>query len=100
MINNYNKSFNTTKIMPLCVVELEDLSLEAKGLWAFLNSKSEDWQLTAESIAAEILEDEEKIKSVLRELATSGLLSIQKTTRGTFIYTLNMPRNKRYLERR
>lgn len=62
------------------------LSWKAKGLWAFLNSKPENWHFSIERIAHESNDGVKATASGLKELKNAGLLLTirTKTDDGTF----------------
>lgn len=66
------------------------LSLKAKGLWLYMNSKPEGWHFAAERIAAECADGATSVRAGLKELADAGLLTRKKQGDGRIIYTLEM----------
>lgn len=67
-----------------------NLSLKAKGLWLYMNSKPEGWHFAAERIAAECADGATSVRAGLKELADAGLLTRKKQGDGRIIYTLEM----------
>lgn len=67
-----------------------NLSLKAKGLWLYMNSKPEGWHFAAERIAAECADGATSVRAGLKELADAGLLKWKKQGDGRIIYTLEM----------
>ena len=67
-----------------------NLSLKAKGLWLYMNSKPEGWHFAAERIAAECADGATSVRAGLKELADAGLLTWKKQGDGRIIYTLEM----------
>lgn len=59
---------------PNHILNNKELSLKAKGMFAFLQSKPEDWKFSAERIAGQLKEGLTSVKSVLKELEEFGLL--------------------------
>lgn len=51
-----------------------DISLKAKGLFAYLFSKPDGWEFSAERMAAECQEERKAIQRVLKELEEASLL--------------------------
>jgi len=51
-----------------------EISLKAKGLFSYLNGKSEDWEFASYRIAKEIKESEGCVKTTLQELEKHGWL--------------------------
>ena len=70
---------------PLCD---KGLSLSAKGLYAYLRSKPEGWQFSADRIALECLECVRTIKAILQELEDIGLLTRQRKSSGRVDYII------------
>ena len=68
--------------IPNTILQNKNLTLKAKGLWAYLNSKPEGWDFSAERIAAEQADGREAVKSALRELENAGLLVRTITSKG------------------
>lgn len=65
-----------------------NISMKAKGLWVYMNSKPDGWQFAAERIAKETSDGAKSIRAGLRELVEYGYLSAKKHSDGHFIYTL------------
>lgn len=57
------------------VLSRADLSLKAKGLYAYLFSKPDDWDFAADRIAKECKEERKAVMRVLKELEVAGLLT-------------------------
>lgn len=66
-----NKNYTT-----LCNIALNDpeLSLKAKGLFAFLMSKPEDWKISYRGLMTQLKEGQRAILGALAELETHGYL--------------------------
>ena len=67
------------------------ISLKAKGLWAYMQSKPNGWKFSAPRIAREIKESVNAIWTGLKELIEHGWLDREKQTDGTMVYTLKKP---------
>lgn len=65
-----------------------ELSLKAKGLYAFMYSKPDDWNFTASSMAAQLKESRKTILKMLKELKDFGIIEYQKNQNGTGRYIL------------
>jgi hypothetical protein len=61
-------------VIPVEFLENAELSFSAKGLYAYLSSKPDGWDVTVENIAKEALEDRWSIETIIQELVDSGLL--------------------------
>ena len=57
------------------VLSRTDLSLKAKGLYAYLFSKPDDWDFAAERIATECKEERKAVMRTLKELEVAKLLT-------------------------
>lgn len=55
-----------------------NVSFKAKGLYAFMNSKPEDWDFSVESIANQNKEGRDSISAAIKELEASGYLTRKK----------------------
>lgn len=51
-----------------------DISFKAKGLYAYLNSKPDNWDFSVESIAAQVKEGIDSVRGGIHELEKSGYL--------------------------
>lgn len=65
-----------------------NISMKAKGLWVYMNSKPDGWQFASERIAKETSDGISSIRAGLKELLEYGYLSAKKHSDGHFIYTL------------
>lgn len=70
---------------------LEDnkLSLKAKGLWAFIMTKPNSWNITSRGLASQLKEGRDAVMSAMKELETAGYLERgeHRNTDGTFTTT-------------
>lgn len=66
------------------------ISLQAKGLWSYINSKPDNWNFAAERISQETKEGRDSIKKAFRELIAAGYLLRTRLSSGSFEYTLHM----------
>ncbi len=67
------------------------LSFKAKGLYAYIYSKPEDWQFSFERIARETSDGEKAILTAIDELEKAGLLRRLKQADGRTIYWVTYP---------
>jgi len=65
-----------------------EISLKAKGLWAYMNAKPDDWKFSASRISEEVKEDRKAILAALRELVSNGYLVANKLASGRMEYIL------------
>lgn len=71
------------------VLSREDLSLRAKGLYAYLFSKPDGWDFAAPRIADECKESKDIVFRVLKELENANLLSRRRLSSGRMEYHLS-----------
>ncbi len=64
------------------------ISLKAKGLFAFMDSKPDGWNFTIRSMAEQLKEGEDSIKSAIKELKQAGYIRYHKQSDGHGIYEL------------
>jgi len=89
---NSNMKLNKENI-PFTMVANEvlyrsDLSMKAKGLFAYLFSKPNGWEFAANRIAKESSEGRKGILSMLQELEDAGLLHRKRLSNGKMQYKL------------
>jgi hypothetical protein len=65
-------------IAPNSLLNNKEMSLRAKGLFAYIQSKPDGWNFSAERIALSHVEGKEAIMSALKELENHGYLIRQK----------------------
>ena len=71
------------------VLSRADLSLKAKGLYAYLFSKPDDWDFAAQRIAEECKEGKDVVFRVLKELERGKLLERRRLPSGRMEYHLS-----------
>lgn len=69
---------NKYSVIPNDLVNNTDISLKAKGLFAYIQSKPDGWDFSAERIAKYLKEGLQSVSSALKELEKSGYLVRQK----------------------
>ncbi len=67
------------------------LTLTAKGLYAYLYSKPEGWDFSANRIAKESNNGRDSIRNALNELVDTGYLLRQKQSSGRILYKVIFP---------
>ena len=67
-----------------------NISLKAKGLYAYMFSKPEGWNFTIRSMAKQLKEGEDALKSALKELKKEGWVEYRRYSSGRGEYTLNL----------
>lgn len=65
-----------------------ELSLKAKGLYAFMYSKPDNWNFTIRSLAGQLKEAKNSIASILNELKKFGLIEYHRHANGTGTYVI------------
>lgn len=73
------------------VLQDVNLSLESKGLYAFMYSKPEGWDFSAERIGQELNLSKPTILNYLEELRQKGYLISQRLSSGRMLYKLIYP---------
>lgn len=73
---------------PLSIINNPSLSMKAKGIWLYMNSKPEGWNFAAARITEDCTDGRDAIRAGLRELLDNGLLSAKKRPDGTILYIL------------
>lgn len=63
------------------------LSLRAKGLWAFIMTKPDNWNITSRGLASQLKEGKDGVLAAMKELEDAGYLvrGRQKQVNGRFI---------------
>jgi len=61
-------------IIPIELLNSKEISLKAKGLFAYIQSKPKDWKFSVDMIATQMKEGREAIRSALKELEEAGYL--------------------------
>lgn len=64
------------------------ISLKAKGLFAFMDSKPDGWNFTIKTMAAQLKEGEDAVKATLKELKEAGYIKYHRQSSGHGIYEL------------
>lgn len=67
-----------------------ELSLSCKGIYAFMMSKPDDWNFTIASMAKQLKEGQDAIKSALKALKESGWIKYTKFNDGRGVYELSL----------
>lgn len=73
---------NNYGITPNEILNNKELSLKAKGLFGYLQSKPNEWKFSTERIASQLKEGEKAIRKILQELEEFGLLKRKKLPKG------------------
>jgi len=60
--------------IPCELLNREDISLKAKGMYAFLQSKPDNWNFSEYRIAKQLKEGRDSVNNIIKELETSGYL--------------------------
>lgn len=69
--------------IPNAILQNKSLSLKAKGLWAYLNSKPDGWIFSIDRIANETADGRDAVRSAIHELEAAGLLARTRRSIGT-----------------
>ena len=65
-----------------------NVSLPAKGLYAFMRSKPDNWNFTIRSMAKQLKEGQTAIGNYLKELRSLGWIEYKKNQDGTGVYLI------------
>lgn len=65
------------------------ISLKAKGLFAYLYSKPDDWDFSGDRMSKENMEGRKAIYSALKELENEGYLQREKRPDGKVVYSIS-----------
>jgi len=71
------------------VLFAKDISLKAKGLFAYIYAKPRDWQFSSARIADEIKEGRKSILGAMKELEDAGYLTRKRLSDGRVKYYLS-----------
>jgi hypothetical protein len=72
----------TYGVTPNHILNMSNMSLKAKGLFAYLQAKPADWKFSIERIALQNKEGKSAIRATLKELEENGLL-LRKPVKNT-----------------
>jgi hypothetical protein len=75
------------------VLNDRSLSFKAKGIYAFMFSKPDRWNFTIRSMAKQVKDGEDGIKSGIQELKKLGYIKYEKHRDGSGTYHLNVTRS-------
>jgi len=67
----------------------QNLSLKAKGLYAYMASFDKNWNFTIKSMAKQLKEGKYTVSAGIKELKDNGFITYTKSYDGTGIYTLH-----------
>lgn len=73
---------------PNVLLNDQSISLKAKGLYAFMDSKNDGWIFSASRLEKLLKESRKSILTAMSELKDNGWLSYQKNRDGSGVYTL------------
>jgi hypothetical protein len=79
---------NRYGITPNHILNSNQLTLSAKGLYGYIQSKPDGWEFSAEKIASQNRESPKVINKYLKELETAGLLQRNKKSGGKGIWII------------
>lgn len=86
MTATIRKDVDPFTVVPNQVLNSMDISLSAKGMYAYMKSKPDNWNFTIRSMAKQLKEGQTAISSAVKELRDAGLVTYKKNTDGTGIY--------------
>ena len=88
MSNTLRKPKNPYGSSPRKLLEDKNISLKAKGLYAFMECKIDGWNFTASSMASQLKESRKTILVAMQELKANGWLTYHKNRDGSGVYEL------------
>ena len=88
MSNTLRKPKNPYGSSPRKLLEDKNISLKAKGIYAFMECKSDGWNFTAASMASQLKESRKTILVAMQELKATGWLTYHKNKDGSGVYEL------------
>ncbi|WEJ62169.1 helix-turn-helix domain-containing protein [Thiomicrorhabdus lithotrophica] len=74
---------------PMDLLISQNISLKAKGLYGFMVSKPDGWNFTIRSMASQLKDGVDSIRTALDELKNYGWIDYKKYANGSGVYTLN-----------
>ena len=88
MSNTLRKPKNPYGSSPRKLLEDKNISLKAKGIYAFMECKINGWNFTASSMASQLKESRKTILVAMQELKANGWLTYHKNRDGSGVYEL------------
>ena len=88
MSNTLRKPKNPYGSSPRKLLEDRNISLKAKGIYAFMECKIDGWNFTASSMASQLKESRKTILVAMQELKANGWLTYHKNRDGSGDYEL------------
>jgi len=95
MKSNIEKLKSSFTQIPNKLLHNNIVSLKAKGLFCYLQSRPDDWQFSSERMAKVVKEGIDSIQSGLRELEDNDYLTRTRLTSGRMIYELHLPKKEK-----
>ena len=87
-MNTLKKSKKNYTQVSNIILRDERLSLKAKGLFAYMDSKPEGWNFTILSISSQVKDGKSSVEAALNELKKYHYLRYEKLPNGKGIYSL------------
>ncbi len=88
MSNTLRKPKNPYGSSPRKLLEDKNISLKAKGIYAFMECKIDGWNFTASSMASQLKESRKTILVAMQELKANGWMTYHKNRDGSGVYEL------------
>jgi hypothetical protein len=88
MSNTLRKPKTPYGSSPRKLLEDRNISLKAKGIYAFMECKSDGWNFTASSMSSQLKESRKTILVAMQELKATGWLTYHKNKNGSGVYEL------------
>jgi hypothetical protein len=91
------KKTNNYSVISNVGIRDERLSLRARGLYAFILTKPDDWQITVKGLYSELVEGRDAIRVTLMELRTAGYITSEPTRKGSGEFSNDLVLNEKPL---
>ena len=88
MSNTLRNPKNPYGSSPRKLLEDKNISLKAKGIYAFMECKIDGWNFTTSSMASQLKESRKTILVAMQELKATGWLTYHKNKDGSGVYEL------------
>jgi len=88
MSNTLRNPKNPYGSSPRKLLEDRNISLKAKGIYAFMECKIDGWNFTASSMASQLKESRKTILVAMQELKANGWMTYHKNRDGSGVYEL------------
>ncbi len=86
-----NKEYkNGWSSVPHSIINDKDISMKAKLMWVYINSKPSEWEFSINGTCAQMKESRDAVRSAIKELESCGLLECNEGDRVSGKFTSNI----------